>query len=135
MSESIRELLAREAAEAEEHAAAEARGEVPAPPGKRASRKASDPSQVYPVRIPVARLNELRKVAEGLGVPPTSLIRQWVIERLDDMSRDLPDETGRVVRLGAESLAPNEIRLGPRRHIERGRRGTIDSVTQERRHA
>lgn len=134
MSESIRELLAREAAEAEARAVAEDRGEIPAPPGQRGKRKASDPSQVYPVRIPVARINELREVAERLGVPPTALIRQWVIERLDEISRDVPEQDGRLVRLGAESLAPGEIRLGPRRLVEPGHRSR-DSVTRERRHA
>jgi hypothetical protein len=134
MSENIRELLAREAAEAEARADAEDRGEVPAPPGRRGNRKASDPSQVYPVRIPVARINELREVAERLGVPPTALIRQWVIERLDEIGRDVPEQDGRMVRLGAESLAPGEIRLGPRRRVESGHRSR-DSVTRERKNA
>lgn len=134
MSESIRELLAQEAAQAEVRAAAEDRGEVSAAPGKRGNRKASDPAQVYPVRIPVARINELREVAEMLGVPPTTLIRQWVIERLDEIGRDIPERDERIVRLGAESLAPDEIRLGPRRRIERFYRSR-DSVTQERKHA
>lgn len=92
MSESIREVLAREAAEAEARAEAEERGEIPAMPGQRGRRRASDPSQVYAVRIPVSRLRELRRVADELGTPPSALIRQWVLERLDDMAAGEPGE-------------------------------------------
>lgn len=39
--------------------------------------------QVYTVRIPMDRIERLRELAAELGVPPSSLIRQWVLERLD----------------------------------------------------
>jgi hypothetical protein len=134
MSESIRELLEREAAEAEALAGAEDRGEVSAPPGQRGNRKASDPSQVYPVRIPVARINELREVAEKLDIPPTTLIRQWVIRCLDEISHGVVDGGNRPNRPVGEPPVPGEIRLGPRRRIESSRR-SHDSVTRERKHA
>jgi len=44
---------------------------------------AVNPSQVYSVRIPVDRLEELRRVAESRGLAPSALLRSWVIERLD----------------------------------------------------
>ena|SRR5215468_3119237 len=83
MSESTGEVLAREAAQAEARAEAEERGEVMPAPGHRGRRPAADPSQVYTVRIPVSRLRELRVIADELGEPPSTLIRRWVLERLD----------------------------------------------------
>lgn len=41
------------------------------------------PAQVYSVRIPVDRLTELRTLADQNDVPPSSMIRDWVLERLD----------------------------------------------------
>jgi hypothetical protein len=86
VSESIGEVLAREAVEAEARAEAEERGDVTPAPGQRGRKRASDPSQVYSVRIPVSRLRELREIAERLDVPPTVLIRQWVLEHLDQLA-------------------------------------------------
>ena len=45
--------------------------------------RAKDPSQVYSLRIPVHRLEELRLVAVAAGLEPSVLMRQWVLERLD----------------------------------------------------
>ncbi|WP_197043491.1 hypothetical protein [Saccharothrix sp. NRRL B-16314] len=115
MSESIRDMLAREAAEAEAQAEAEERGEVAPPRGQRGRKRAEDPSQVYAVRIPVSRLNELRELADSLGVPPTSLIREWVIGKLDEAKENEHSDVASVARLGADSLAPGEVRLGPPR--------------------
>jgi hypothetical protein len=44
---------------------------------------AKDPSQVYSVRIPVGRLDQLRRRAAREGVAPSALMRRWVIERLE----------------------------------------------------
>jgi hypothetical protein len=46
-----------------------------------------NPSQVYSVRIPVDRLEELRRVAARRGVPPSTLLREWVLERLDNQAQ------------------------------------------------
>jgi hypothetical protein len=83
MSESVRDMLAREANEAEARADAQERGDAPSMPGQRGQRSAADPTQVYAVRFPVSRLTELRQVADELGELPTALIRRWVLERLD----------------------------------------------------
>ena len=88
MSESIHETLAREAVDAEQ------RGEVGSTPGQRGRRRATDPSQVYPVRIPVSRLRQLCLVADRRGVPPTALIREWVLERLDEFDRERDEKVG-----------------------------------------
>lgn len=56
------------------------------------SREASDyakplpprgPAQVYSVRIPVDRLAELKTLADSQEVAPSTMIRDWVLERLD----------------------------------------------------
>jgi len=40
-------------------------------------------AQVFQVRLPAMRIEQLRRLAEAQGVPPTSLVVDWVIERLD----------------------------------------------------
>jgi hypothetical protein len=99
MSESVASMLAREAEEAEARAAAEDRGEVQPMGGQRARRQASEASQVYTVRIPVDRLEELRRVAEHRGEAPSALLRRWALERLDaELGRDsLPGEVGEAL--------------------------------------
>lgn len=122
MSESVRDMLAREAAEAEEHAEAEERGEITPASGQRGRKRAADPSQVYAVRIPVSQLRKLREAADSLNMQPSALIRQWVIERLDaldagsasDLHDPLPDKGG--------------VKLGPRRvpvALERDNTGQV----------
>jgi hypothetical protein len=48
--------------------------EAPAPPRQ--------PSQVYSVRLPVEELESLRRLAADLNLQPSTLIREWVLERL-----------------------------------------------------
>jgi hypothetical protein len=49
----------------------------------RSERLPSDPSQVYSIRIPVSRLDKIRRLAIRYKMPPTSMLRQWILERLD----------------------------------------------------
>lgn len=102
MNESIRDILAREAEEAESVA------EEEEPTGQRARAQAGDPSQVYSVRIPVDRLDQLRRLAEDRGIRPTALLRQFVLDRLDA-------ETAPVEVITMPGRDRNEIRLGPSR--------------------
>lgn len=129
MSESIREVLAREAAEAEARAEAEDRGDVTPAPGQRGRKRASDPSQVYAVRIPVSRLRELRRIAEQLDTPPTVLIRQWVLQRIDDLATAQADERAEAAVLG------RVVKLGRRRQRDEVRQLIEPDSGQERRHA
>jgi hypothetical protein len=78
MRNNVAELLAAEAEAAEQFSDEEDLGPSYAP-----RRPAKDPSQVYSVRIPVGRLEQLRQRAAEKGVPPSALMRQWIIERLD----------------------------------------------------
>lgn len=71
----IEKLLA-DVAEIEEAAADEDRQHY------RSRRPAKAPSQVYSIRIPVDRLEELRQVARRHEVAPSVLMRTWVLERL-----------------------------------------------------
>ena len=83
MRENMADLLAAEAEAAEQHRDEDDLGPTYAP-----RHMPKDPSQVYSVRIPVGRLEQLRQRAAEERVAPSSLMRQWVIERLDaDESR------------------------------------------------
>lgn len=113
MEESIRDMLAREAAEAKSVADAEKRGERLPAPGQRARRQAAEASQVYSVRIPVARLAQLRQLADERGVAPTALLRQFVLERLD---RETAPVVQPLTGVDVTVRDPHELRLGPSRN-------------------
>lgn len=108
MGESIRDVLAREAAEAREVADQEEQGVRASAPRQRARRQPHEASQVYSVRIPVGRLAQLRAFADERGVAPTALLRQFVLERLDQ-------ETAPVAPAELPARDVNELRLGPSR--------------------
>jgi hypothetical protein len=81
----IRDTLAAEAAEAEtRHAEA---------PGRlhRTHSTAGTTSQVYTLRMPAERLTELREVAEQSGEQPSTLMRRWVLQRLDTERTHQPE--------------------------------------------
>jgi hypothetical protein len=65
--------------------------------------KAKDPSQVYSVRVPVGRLEQLRKMAAEQEIAPSTLMRQWVLERL---AVELEDAA--VARARARPMATDE---------------------------
>jgi hypothetical protein len=99
MREHLADLLAAEAEVAEQSRDEEDLGPtyVPRHPPR-------EPSQVYSVRIPVDRLEQLRLRAADEGVAPSALMRQWVIERLDaeDATKPkLPDFEALVAALSA----------------------------------
>lgn len=75
---------------------------------------ARTPSQVYSVRIPVDRLEELRTLALERGMQPTALIRRWVLERLDGESSLGPQATVVVVHSVGRSKT-NELKDGLQR--------------------
>ncbi len=57
-----------------------------------------EPSQVYSVRIPVEKLELLRRVAAEHHEAPSVLIRKWVLERLDMVAPDgLPRTSNQLV--------------------------------------
>ncbi len=54
--------------------------EPPAPPRQ--------PSQVYSLRIPVEKLELLRRIAAENNEVPSALMRRWVVERLEAIAQD-----------------------------------------------
>jgi hypothetical protein len=106
MKESIRAKLAQEADEAEARAEAEERGDEMPLAGQRARRQAAEPAQVYSVRIPVERLEELRRIASGMGAAPSTLLRKWVLERLDsELSSGSISATSRATAESSDFVA------------------------------
>lgn len=77
----ISELLAEEAEAAEEH-----RDDYV--PLTRSRRAPKEPSQVYSLRIPVEKLEELRVRAAQEHLTPSALMRLWVLERLAQESSE-----------------------------------------------
>lgn len=47
----------------------------------RASRRPR--SQVYSIRVPVERLEQVRAIAKERGIAPTAMLRDWVLQQLD----------------------------------------------------
>lgn len=82
----IREFLAEEAADVEAH--------LDDPPGPlfRSKRPSVDPSQVYSVRMPMGKLAQLRRLAAKAEINPSSLMRQWILERLEEEASGGRDE-------------------------------------------
>lgn len=93
MDKSIDEVLAEAAEESE------AGRELPAN-YVRSRRSARDPAQVYSLRVPVKRLEELRQLADAEGVEPSVLMRRWVLERLDEE------------KAGRQDASPTELLRG-----------------------
>lgn len=115
--EDIAELLRIEAEASEEH-----RDDVL--PYVRHTRPAKDPSQVYSLRIPVHRLEELRLVAVAAGLEPSVLMRQWVLERLDAERSSRGEATeAEVVRAKLERARQllEEVQDATERRLPRGR--------------
>lgn len=70
------------------------------------------PAQVYSVRIPPDRLEELHKVAARQGVTVGTLIRAWVLERLDkekDLSPEMTLLKAAIVAAVVEALEVPEL--------------------------
>jgi hypothetical protein len=71
-------------------------GSLDALPYVRLRPYARESSQVYAIRIPVSRLRQIRLLADARGEPPTSLLREWVLERLDsELAIAVGEEGGR----------------------------------------
>jgi aryl-alcohol dehydrogenase-like predicted oxidoreductase len=47
-------------------------------------RRATGGSRVYGLRLPVERIEQLRRVAQARGMDPSTLARQWMIAQLDE---------------------------------------------------
>lgn len=65
----------------------------------RSRRVPREPSQVYSLRVPVDKLEELRIHAERQHLNPSALMRLWVLERLERETShtDLPQLVRKAV--------------------------------------
>jgi len=81
MVKDIGRLLAEEAEAAEGHRDDDV-------PLVRSRRPAREPAQVYSLRVPVEKLEELRRLAGERHLTPSALMRSWVLERLELESSD-----------------------------------------------
>lgn len=108
MSESdVARLLDEEAELAEKHRDVE-RSYVRA-------RPAASPSQVYSLRIPVERLEQLRNLAERHHEAPTAMMRRWVLERLE---RELARAVRREPPVRSDELVDPETITGLKQLLE-----------------
>ena len=96
MSETIADRLARAAEEAEEAEERMERGEQARPPSHRV-RPPRNPAQVYSLRMPIERLEQLRQAAANAGMSPSALMREWVLDRLDGETFTLTELVRRLV--------------------------------------
>lgn len=94
MEREITERIAAEAARMEDEAGAD-RTYTRVP-------QAKEPSQVYSIRIPVARIEELRELAKRQGLPASVLLRSWALECLD---RERSDRSAAHLRSAATQIA------------------------------
>ena len=112
------EEMAKAIAYAEEHEADEEERPYVRPQPPRV------PAQVYSVRIPVDRIEELRQLAQVRCVQPTTLMRQWVLDRLDHERaprrettvvvryEELPPQATLAQRMGALEAGIDEVLAG-----------------------
>jgi len=80
-------------------------------------------AEVFQVRLPALRIEQLRRLAQAHGVPPTSLVVDWVVERLEQEDPGLGSPVPRA------PIATRVDRPGGANPVGRGpvdRRGPVD---------
>jgi hypothetical protein len=80
---------------------------------------AKEPSQVYAIRIPVSRLQLLRRLAERRKEQPTALLREWILERLDKELTEHSHVDETAPTLVTQKIAASSTR---RKAISKGQR-------------
>jgi hypothetical protein len=112
MTETDRERILREVAEDAEQA-----GDAVSPTARRKKRASPDPSQVYSVRIPLDRIEQLRQAAVSSGTTPSALIRELVVRYLDDQP------AAATVAGGSVALLLHDIENVLRAHLATSAKG------------
>src|ERR1035441_2819456 len=67
---------------AEEAAASEANPDAPVPVGATVSRPNRARSTVYSVRLDPDEVAAVQALADGAGLPASTLVRSWIVERV-----------------------------------------------------
>jgi hypothetical protein len=62
------------------------------------ARPPKEPSQIYSVRLPVSSIEQLRQLAASEGEGTSSLLRAWILERLDQELKALEGQAHRRAR-------------------------------------
>lgn len=79
----IERLLDEEAKHAETHK------DAPAKPGTKVSRPGHARSTVYSVRLNADEVTALQRIADEAHLPASTLVRSWIVERLQAPSGDV----------------------------------------------
>ena len=117
--QNIADMLADEAEHAEQHRDDELT------PGYRRSHPPREPAQVYSLRIPVGQLDQLRRLAADRHLTPSSLMRSWVLDRLDaEAGGHVATGNARPPAVAAAPLPEHVLRLVIREELERASSGT-----------
>jgi hypothetical protein len=101
----LEKLLRAEAEHAEEHA------DAPAGPETTVSRPGHARSTVYSVRLNPDEVTALQEYADQAGLPASTLVRSWIIERLrsdgatPDIRQLIHDEVQTAVRDALQQTA------------------------------
>ena len=96
------------------------------------ARRPEAPAQVYSVRIPVDRLEDVRRTAEREGMQPSSMLREWILERLDrEAIRSTDGARGEVGEAFARQVVL-EIAEAARDFAQRGFGSATDDPSVER---
>lgn len=66
-------------------------------------------SQVYSIRVPVERLEQVRRLAKERGVAPTAMLREWVLAQLDVATGA---DTGPVAAVAHRPMKPAAAQNG-----------------------
>lgn len=94
-------------------------------------------AQVFQVRLPALRIEQLRRLAQTKGMPPTSLVVDWVIERLDQEDPGLGPSSADLVSAApparpAETYRPANPLVAPLSPVDQlNPMGELTSVSPE----
>ena len=129
-------LAEQEARELEER---RRQGEEPGGPYVR-SRTQSKPKMtaIYSVRLADEWVERLRRVAEAEGVPPSTLLRRWAEERIEQAERGAVTADPRVreaVRAELQATGMMELMEALRLSVERAQRERGGTAGRSRRRA
>lgn len=88
-------------------------------------------SQVYSIRVPVERLEQVRRLANERGIPPTAMLRQWVLMQLDaELGAEIP-AAGSQMAKAPKAKAPGHGSSKQRRDTETARLETATAALMD----
>jgi predicted DNA-binding protein len=85
MNSNIKKLIAEEASASDENR------DAPIPSGTSLSRPNRARSAVYSIRLNPEEVASVQALADEAGLPPSTLVRSWIVERVRIEQDDLGD--------------------------------------------